>query len=487
MNSSRTLGLRPWRRRAVAMRRACRWLVHQRFFTVGIFLFILFSSFFILLELTLVPPGVYSWVNRVNDVIGLVFVAELVIRWIAIGRFRTFIREYWLDVLAVLPLLPLRALRFVRILRLVRLLAMLVLVRRHMRVFLYLFRKRFLASVAVALFTLFVLMFCSLAYVHFEMHKGGTDLEQFDRSFWIVLFSLVSDQYAPEYPSSIGGRVVLVCVMFTGMALFAIMTGSVAAHYSTIANAIREGTILGKHDFSDMEQHVVICGFNEHVPVILSEMQADPESRAQNFVVISDMDHLPDMSDAGVDMACVYHVKRDFASAKALQFANLAHASTAVVLADLSRGRSEHDADARSVLTAMTIERMNPAVYTCVELIHEENREHLAMIKVDSVILSNRLASHLMARSTLQPSVMAIYSELFQPSGGNHFHEVAFPGDHVGRRFEDLLEWWAKHQQAILVGVLGRDGGVRLNPTGYAVTPGDRAIVMARAKPRKGT
>jgi voltage-gated potassium channel len=53
--------------------------------------------------------------------ITLVFIAELALRWQALGNFRRFISEYWVDVLAVLPIIrPLRLLRLLRLARLVR-------------------------------------------------------------------------------------------------------------------------------------------------------------------------------------------------------------------------------------------------------------------------------------------------------------------------------------------------------------------------------
>jgi voltage-gated potassium channel len=469
---------------ASTLRSHCRALVNNRNFIAIVFFFILLSSIFILIELALFPPGSYSWVHWVNDTIVIVFVIELLIRWIAIGKFMDFIREYWIDVLAILPLLPFRFLRVMRLARLLRIITMLVFIRRHLRTFARYFRKKYVPTLLVISTFLFVLTFCVVAFDHYEMLGKGGELEKLDRSFWTVLYSFCSDQYAPEYPATIEGRFILVFVMFTGLSFFAMLTGTIVSQFSVITDLLREGAILGKHNFKDMENHVVICGWNDYVPIIIGEMQKESHFKTQNFVIISDIDILPDMTPYGVDMTSVYHVRMDSASARSLENANIDDASTAIVVSDLTKGRTDHDADARSVLTAMTIEKMNPKVYTCVELIHQENNYHLALGKVDNVVLSSSLAAYVIAQSAMQTHVVPLYSELLNPSQGNSFFEVPFPSDQVLKHFDELITSWKTDYNALLVGVVREDGKVLVNPEGYFIGEKDRAMIIARERPR---
>jgi voltage-gated potassium channel len=468
---------------ALRLRSHCRALVNNRNFIAIVFFFILFSSVFILIELALFPPGSYTWVHWINDTIVIVFLLELVIRWIAIGRFRDFIKEYWIDVLAILPLLPFRFLRVMRLLRLLRIITMLVFIRRHLRTFARYFRKKYVPTFLVIGAFLFVLTFCVVAFDHYEMTGQGGELQKLDRSFWTVLYSFCSDQYAPEYPATLEGRFILVFVMFTGLSFFAMLTGTVVSQFSVITDLLREGAILGKHNFKDMENHVVICGWNDYVPIIIGEMQKESHFRNQNFVIISEIDLLPDMTAQCVDMTSVYHVRMDFANARSLENANIIDASIAIVVSDLTRGRTAHDADARSVLTAMTIEKMNPKVYTCVELIHQENNYHLALGKVDNVVLSSSLAAYVIAQSAMQTHVVPLYTELLNPSQGNSFYEVPFPQEHILKHFDEVIPSWKADHNALLIGVVKEDGKVLVNPEGYFISEKDRAMIIARTRP----
>lgn len=83
---------------------------------------ILFSVIVLAFE-SAYPPGsdtekILEWVQFG---ITIIFIIELSLRWYALGCFKHFISEYWLDVLAVLPVIrPLRLLRLLRLARLVR-------------------------------------------------------------------------------------------------------------------------------------------------------------------------------------------------------------------------------------------------------------------------------------------------------------------------------------------------------------------------------
>ena len=69
----------------------------------------------------------------------------------------------------------------------------------------------------------------------------------------------------------------------------------------------------------------------------------------------------------------------DFTRVDALERVGAHRASTCVILSDTSNGRSEQDADARTILSALTVEKLNPEVYTCAELCNRSNGTHLQM------------------------------------------------------------------------------------------------------------
>ena len=469
------------------LKSACRSMVNNKYFGITVFILIFISVILIFVELAVLPQnGQYTWVHRFNDMVVFIFIIELGIRWIAIGKFSDFIREYWIDVIAILPFLPfLRFLRIFRLLRLLRMVSLLLFMRRHLRAFIYFFKKRLVEYLLIFTLVGFVVVFATLALVYFEggAAAGGTaGLENLKHKFWITIYSMFAGEYITDFPSTTQGKLILLLVMFSGMGLFAILTGTVSA---IMIERLKEGAILGKLNFKDMEEHVIICGWNDHVPKIVAEFQGDDDFRGRNFVIIAEIEELPDMSYFGVDMTSVYLVKKDFISAQTLSFANIEAASVAIILADQNRNRSDHDADARTVLAALTIEKLNPGIYSCAELIHPENESHLAMSGIESIVLSSNISAYMMTQAAMKASVVPFYTELLRPSQGNQIYEVPFPSSQVGKKFEEVLGGWKKEYDSLLVGIMRSDGHVSINPTtNNLIGEGDKAIVIAKKKPR---
>ncbi len=460
----------------------CKAVVNNKYFGIVIFFLISFSVILIIIELTVVPPGETSWICQVNDCIVYVFIFELAIRWIAIGSFRLFIKEYWIDVIAVLPMLPvLRFLRIYRLLRLLRMVSLLVFMRRHVRAFTYFFKKRIIEFLIIFALVSFVVIFATISYIHFEQVKTGANYEGIQHSFWVTIYSLFAGEYITDFPSTLGGKLILLLVMFSGMSLFAIFTGTVSA---IMVERLKEGAFLGKLNFKDMEDHVIICGWNDHVPKIIAEFQGDPMFKSSNFVIIAELEELPDMSYFGVDMTPVYMIKQDFINAETLKFANIEEAAVAIILADQRNNRSGDEADARTVLAALTIEKLNPRIYSCAELIKPENESHLQMSSVESIVITANISAYMMTQAAMKASVVPFYTELLRPSQGNQLHEVPFPKNQFGKEFNDILGEWKARFKSILVGVITSEDGIKINPDIYKIKPGDQAIVIARDRPK---
>lgn len=473
-----------WDRFYGRLQRACRSIVNNKYFGISVFTLILISVIFILIELAFVPPKPEIWVHKINNYIILIFLVELSIRFIAVGSLKSFFKEYWIDVVAILPFLPfLRFLRVVRLLRLLRMVSLFVFMRRHMRAFIYFFQKRIVEYMIIFAVIAFIVVFATITLVHFEGDGKIGAMDILQKKFWIAVYSMFAGEYITDFPQTIQGKIILLMVMFSGMGLFAILTGTVSA---IMIERLKEGAILGKLNFKDMEEHIIICGWNDHVPKIIAEFQGDPDYRGRNFVVISEIEELPDMSSFGVDMTSVYLVKKDFISAETLKFANIEEAAVAIILADTHNKRTDYDADARTVLAALTIEKLNPKIYSCAELVHPENESHLKMSGIESIVLSSNISAYMMTQASMKASVVPFYTELLRPSQGNQIYEVPFPDDHVGKLFSEVMNLWKQNYDSLLVGVIktAQNRHVSINPIDYTIQENDWAIVISRKKPR---
>jgi voltage-gated potassium channel len=465
------------------LRQVCKKVVNSSLFSLVVFVLIILSIIFLLAEMTLFQNVTYSWIHVINDSFFYIFTFELLIRFIAIRNTAGFFREYWIDMIAILPLLPfLRFLRLFRLLRIFRVMSLMVFLRRHLRAFARFFRKNLVEYMVILAFVTCLVILAIVLLVQFE-YPAVMDgsISSFVDSFWVILFSLFSGEYVEDFPRTAGGKLVIIAVIFCNMSLFAILTGTVS---SIMVTRLKEGAIMGKPNYSEMEGHVVICGWSEHVSRIIGEFHADPDYRNQQFVIISEIHELPDMSSRGVDMSCVHLINQDFTSVKTLNFAHINGASSAIILADLSKDRTSYDADARTVLASLTIEKLNPNIYTCAELLHSENEAHLSMSNVESIVLSSKLTALMIAQAAMKEGVLPLYNELIHPSQGNTVYKIPFPKNHIGQSFEDLMLLWKKDYQAILIGVIRNNNEVMVNPENIIIEKNDKAMAIALKKPR---
>ena len=451
------------------MRRRIKRFVNSNLFELAVALAIILSIGLLIPEICW-PHNhpVQPSVEAAQNVLTLVFAAELSLRFLANRRKKRFWREYWLDLLALMP--TLRVFRFFRLLRLLRLYRLAGFASRSG------FLQRLLLGRAseyalVAFFLLFCLTAGTLGLTHFENPNAGTD--KLAQNFWLSLFTLAQAEYAAQLPDSLGGKLVLFCLELSGLTLFAVLTATASAF---LVDKLRDGTVLQQMHLEDLEDHVMICGWNSGLELTIKQLQMHPNFREREFVVIADRPELPELAQVPYRHR-VRLVRDDFTRIEVLQKCNVGQASVALIVSDIAQGRTRQDADARTVMAALTIEKLNPDVYTCAELSNAMNESHLRMGKVNEVVITQDLAGHLLARAAVSPSSWRALHELVQPSTSRPGF-TSYPVDPtlVGREFAQLVAEWIAGQGVLLVGVYRPSGQTLLNPRRYQLEAGDELV-----------
>jgi len=451
------------------MRQAVRRLVSSNLFEAVVALAIFASIGLLVPEICL--PSSDPWlplVDAAQNALTVFFAFELGLRWLATRRKRRFWMEYWPDLLALMPML--RVARFFRLLRLLRLYRLAGVASRN-----HWLQRVLLGRASEYALVVFFLLFCltagTLALTHFEHPNAG--LGQLLESFWVSLFTVAQNEYAGQLPQSLGGKLVLLCLELSGLTFFAVLTATASAF---LVGKLRDGTVLQQMHLEDLEDHVLICGWNSGLESTIKQLQRHPDFRAREFVVIADRPELPELADVP-SRHKVRLVREDFTRIEVLEKCNVRRASVALIVSDVAQGRTRQDADARTVLAALTIEKLNPDVYTCAELSNAMNESHLRMGKVNEVVITQDLAGHLLARAAMSPSSWRALHELVQPSGTRPgFTSYPVEAALVGRDFSQLVAEWIATQGVLLVGVYRSSGQTLLNPRRYQLESGDELV-----------
>jgi voltage-gated potassium channel len=266
-----------------------------------------------------------------------------------------------------------------------------------------------------------------------------------------------------SYVTSPGGFVVGWLLAFFGVALVAAMTGAVVGF--VIDFLLKEGQGMGAAGFRD---HIVVCGWNTTARDLIEELKTDEYQT--KVVVLHDTERNP----AGDG---VYFVRGDITSEEDLRRAGIPEAASAIVFP----AAPTNEADMRSILCVMAIESVAPEVRTVVEANNPAHVEHFRRAKADEVLVTSRLASHLLARSALYPGLSELITDIVSGGEGSELYRVSLPDDYCGISVDDLSAKMRSNHHATLLAVTRRGASVMNPPTDFRLQPGDDAVVIAES------
>lgn len=414
------------------------------------------------------------WLEWVSFAFGVLFAIELVFRYVASTTRSRFFREHWGDIIAVASVAPgLAALwpatRLFRLLRVVRLVA---IARRLPTLPGFARRRTARRALGLAAFVLLAALTSTAALLAFESPTNGS-MRSFGQAFWFSLYSIFATQPTPEPPMTLGGRIVSLVLIFVGLSTFALFTGSVSA---AVLHTLRdEGAAM---DWEDLEGHLIICGWNRKAEIIVREYDAAHREDPMPVVVIARVEGSPTFTDPNLRKRVLF-LDDDFTKISALEKANVQKASTCVVLSDTTRGRNERDADARTILAALTVEKLAPNVYTCAELNRREYAQHLALGAVDDYVVGGEHSAFLLAQAALNRGTLNVFSELLSYEYGHKFCRIDVPAAFLGKPFVDAFVDMKKKKNVTLVAVMDEHGKSHINAKDRVLAKGDTLVVIA--------
>lgn len=265
------------------------------------------------------------------------------------------------------------------------------------------------------------------------------------------------------------GKILNYVVLIAGVGLAATVTGALAAKLIEIV--MKRGSGMGS---ARENNHIVICGWSTKGEEILRELHADEVEDKRPVVILADLERSPTRDEL------VTWVRGNPATGEDLIRAGIDRADTAIILADLVSGDSE-DADAKTLLTTLAVESINPNCYTCVEVIKSENRQHFERTKADELVVSAELTGALLASSAVTHGLSRVVTDLITHPVGNEFYEMSAPSDVVGKTFMEALTHLKDSHDCIPMAVSKNGSDYEINPArDRTIQENDRFLVIAQ-------
>jgi len=278
-----------------------------------------------------------------------------------------------------------------------------------------------------------------------------------DAIYWAVV-TIATVGYGDVVPSSPLAKVLALVIILSGPALLSLLTASIAS--MLVEKKIREGE--GLETIKDRD-HVIICGWNENGEKVVDGILLQLKGTKPKIVLVNELDK-EDIQSIQVQYKDhdIAFVRGNFVKEEVLARANLPRARAAIVLADLSGGRTMDKADERTIFGSMAIKSMAAKVRTCAELIYGENREHLARANVDEIIVRGESAGALLATGAVSPGLADSVKSLVNNQDPNKLWRVPVPSRFADKTFGELLPYFRDKFQALLVGVVREKESIKL-------------------------
>jgi voltage-gated potassium channel len=291
--------------------------------------------------------------------------------------------------------------------------------------------------------------------------KTWTFESVFDSFNWGI--ATVLGQGDSSYVTSPAGRLIGWFLILFGVAMLGMITGALVA--MVIDFLLKEGQGLGA---SGYKGHVIVCGWNTTARDLINELRDD--DYAAKVVVLADLEKNP----AGDGM---YFVRGDATNEEDLKRAGIEHASAALVFPN----DSSDEADMHSILTILAIEHAAPGVRTVAEVNNPKHEPHFRRADVDELLVTSKIASHLLARSALYPGLSAIITDIVSGGEGSELYRISLPPEYCGLSIDDLAARLRRDHRATLLSV-NRGGHAFVNPEAdFVLQPGDDAVVVAES------
>lgn len=444
-------------------------------FAICLMLLIVLSVVLIIAEY-LVPmnTATLNKVQSINDFLTFVFIVELSLRWLISSSTRSYLKSFWIDILATVPMFRIFRLgRVLRVLRLFRIFSLGSVAQRRFSFMSRFFEGRMIEYGIIASFVLFAVIFGAVGLTQFEMGISEEITTPID-AFWKSIFSIVSGEYA-DHPISLGGKFVVLVLLIFEMGVFAMLTGTFSA---IMIDKLKESAMHKPTNPDELNQHIIICGYSTKVPILASEFLLDPAFAYSEILLISEKAGLDELIERGVDISRISLMTEDFTRLDVLKRAGVERAVAAVILSEPGENRTTQDMDARTILAALTIEKLNPRIHTSAEMYNEGYASHLKMGGVEDVVLHGEVSGKLLARIAMHEGLLAFFKDLLSRESGNTLNFIDPPEEAVGKSIDEVMRLLQKELGFIMVGVKPKTEPLKINPRHHTLESTDEILVI---------
>ncbi|MBC8044298.1 MAG: NAD-binding protein [Rhizobacter sp.] len=294
---------------------------------------------------------------------------------------------------------------------------------------------------------LVIVVLSSLSVFFFE-HGFNKLYESPIDALWWSFVTITTTGYGDKYPITLGGRLVAVAVMFAGIILLSIISGTVSS--TLVARKIREGQGLQE---ITLKRHILLCGWSSTAETILLTLR-ESALDTPDIVLINDLaeEQISNLIYRFKDLNLKF-VRGSFTDEEVLARANARDAFAAIVLPDTS-GTQQGKADERTLLATLALKSLNPKIKLFAHVLEQASAAPIRRANADGLVTTDQHIGFMLANHVLSPGVPDVIDDLTSYKHGAEIRRIPIPPDFIGSRFIDLFVQLRADKKGLLIGVI---------------------------------
>ena len=270
--------------------------------------------------------------------------------------------------------------------------------------------------------------------------------ENIGHSLWWAIVTMTTVGYGDFAPVSIPGRLLAILIMFTGIILVALVTGTISSIFTT--KRIMEGKGLEK---ISKENHIIICGWSPNIISLINKFTKASEN--SEIVLINDesQDKI-DSIMSGIQNKNIHFVRGDYSLDSILNKASTTKANYVLILND-----SNNNQDEKVILATLTIKKMSPSIRVVSQINDKNKIPFLRRANVDAILSSDDYNLYMSLSHILDPGSAEAISSLMSENSNNNLESKNIPEEFIGKSFSELHNYYFNEFGTICLGLYNRE------------------------------
>lgn len=277
---------------------------------------------------------------------------------------------------------------------------------------------------------------------------GEVKINSIPEAIWWAIVTMTTVGYGDYTPLSPFSRVLSVVIMFAGISLMAMLSGTIASRLVTKRLRANQGLMDIK-----VKDHIIICGWHHQVENLLTSLFSigGPDSDFQIVLINEENEDKMQSLKNQYGYTRIKYIRGEFTHEAPLRQAQLEYARAVVIFP--TESATGGCSDENTILAALTIKNLYSRAYVIAYVDNQNAIAHVKRADVDDVVLSENFSSFLVAAYALTPGIPQATNKLLDSESPHHFRREPIDKEFIDRPFEDLFLHNRKEYGWITIGV----------------------------------